>query len=64
MITRSLQNLIRQRLEDYPATALVGPRQCGKTTLTNHVLGVPFLPDPIEPADQRHRAHPSGQRHI
>ncbi len=33
MITRSLARLVRQRLTQFPAVIIVGPRQCGKTTL-------------------------------
>ncbi len=33
MRRRAIAGLVRQRLRDYPAVALVGPRQCGKTTL-------------------------------
>ena len=33
MIRRTAQDLVLKRLEAYPAVSLVGPRQCGKTTL-------------------------------
>jgi hypothetical protein len=33
MIRRAVSNLIHQRLAQFPAVALIGPRQCGKTTL-------------------------------
>lgn len=33
MIERTLTFLVRQRLTQFPAVTLVGPRQCGKTTL-------------------------------
>lgn len=33
MITRRLQTLLSQRLDQYPAVVLLGPRQVGKTTL-------------------------------
>jgi len=33
MVPRSLVPTIKQRLAEYPAVAVVGPRQCGKTTL-------------------------------
>lgn len=33
MLLRRTTPLLRTRLRDYPAAALVGPRQCGKTTL-------------------------------
>ena len=38
MIKRLSQHLIKKRLAQYPAVALVGPRQCGKTTLA-HMMG-------------------------
>lgn len=38
MLKRTISSLIAQRLRDYPAVALVGPRQSGKTTLA-HQLG-------------------------
>lgn len=39
MLTRDLLAAIRQRLTQYPAVALVGPRQCGKTTLAQALGG-------------------------
>ena len=33
MLSRTAATLVRARLRDFPAVALVGPRQCGKTTL-------------------------------
>lgn len=33
MLKRSVAKLVRERLRQFPAVALVGPRQCGKTTL-------------------------------
>ena len=33
MITRRRRTLLNQRLDQYPAVALLGPRQVGKTTL-------------------------------
>lgn len=40
MLERQIEALLRQRLSDYPAVALVGPRQCGKTTLARALGGV------------------------
>lgn len=37
MIRRHLQTIIEQRLQHYPAVALLGPRQVGKTTLAKAV---------------------------
>ncbi len=38
MFERKLLELIESRLQDYPAVALLGPRQVGKTTLARTVL--------------------------
>jgi predicted AAA+ superfamily ATPase len=40
MIRREAEQLVRERLRASPAVALVGPRQCGKTTLARSVGGV------------------------
>jgi len=42
MITRKVRKLIEKRLAAYPAVALVGPRQCGKTTLARSLRGEYF----------------------
>jgi predicted AAA+ superfamily ATPase len=42
MLTRHLLATLRQRLARYPAVALVGPRQCGKTTLAQALGGAYF----------------------
>jgi hypothetical protein len=39
MVPRQVQGLIRSRLRSYPAVALVGPRQSGKTTLARAFAG-------------------------
>lgn len=39
MIRRQIRPLLRERLTLYPAVALVGPRQCGKTTLALSLEG-------------------------
>ena len=39
MLTRILLPQLRRRLARYPAVALVGPRQCGKTTLAQSLGG-------------------------
>ncbi len=42
MIRRLVQNQVMERLTLYPAVSLVGPRQCGKTTLAQSIGGVYF----------------------
>jgi uncharacterized protein len=42
MIPRTAKRVIQQRLRDYPAVSLVGPRQSGKTTLAQSVGGAYF----------------------
>jgi predicted AAA+ superfamily ATPase len=42
MIRRQIESLVQQRLGQYPAVALVGPRQCGKTTLAQMIGGLYF----------------------
>src|SRR5208283_3894208 len=37
MIPRFVEALVKARLHDYPAVALVGPRQAGKTTLARSI---------------------------
>jgi predicted AAA+ superfamily ATPase len=42
MLTRTVQPLVLELLGDYPAVSLVGPRQCGKTTLAQAIGGAYF----------------------
>ena len=42
MIKRDFTKLVNWRLEKYPAVGLVGPRQCGKTTLAKSLRGIYF----------------------
>lgn len=42
MIRRIHSDLILQRLAHFPAVAVLGPRQCGKTTLARQLPGVYF----------------------
>ena len=42
MIARMIHSLTLERLDSYPAVALTGPRQCGKTTLAKSIKGVYF----------------------
>ena len=39
MISRRITHVVRNRLADYPAVTLVGPRQSGKTTLAKAMEG-------------------------
>ncbi len=39
MQPRAFEHLLRQTLQHYPAVALIGPRQCGKTTLAQSLGG-------------------------
>ena len=39
MLARKITDVLLARLEAYPAVALVGPRQCGKTTLARSLGG-------------------------
>jgi uncharacterized protein len=39
MIYRAAKSLVLDRLSVYPAVALIGPRQCGKTTLAQSLRG-------------------------
>ena len=42
MVARQMEQLLRAQLESYPAVALVGPRQSGKTTLAKSLGGLYF----------------------
>jgi len=42
MIARKLAQVLRKRLARYPAVALIGPRQAGKTTLARSLGGLYF----------------------
>jgi predicted AAA+ superfamily ATPase len=42
MFKRHIQPLVENRLKRFPAIALVGPRQCGKTTFAKSLGGVYF----------------------
>ena len=39
MLPRNITPILRARLHTYPAVALIGPRQCGKTTLARSLGG-------------------------
>jgi len=42
MIGRQIKRLLTERLAAYPAVTLIGPRQCGKTTLAQSLGGAYF----------------------
>ena len=42
MIERRVKQQLLERLREYPAVALIGPRQCGKTTLAQAMGGAYF----------------------
>ena len=50
MIRRFAQSLVRAYAEQFPAVLVVGPRQCGKTTLARHFLQGTYL-DLEKPSD-------------
>jgi predicted AAA+ superfamily ATPase len=37
-INRLLEDTLVRTLENFPVTAIIGPRQCGKSTLAKHSL--------------------------
>ncbi|SDG14155.1 hypothetical protein SAMN04487996_115161 [Dyadobacter soli] len=62
MLTRKIQSLIQKRLKQFPAVAILGPRQVGKTTLAKQLAETPeseFLYLDIEnPRDEAKLADP------
>jgi predicted AAA+ superfamily ATPase len=42
MLDRHIRQELLKRLDAYPAVTLVGPRQCGKTTLPRSLGGLYF----------------------
>ena len=42
MIPRIYHRQLRDKLRKFPAVALIGPRQCGKTTLAQQLDGAYF----------------------
>jgi len=51
MIPRKQKRIVQNRLKQFPAVAIRGPRQCGKTTLAKMLGGIYF--DMENPADQQ-----------
>ena len=52
MIERTLGRLVQQRLAEFLAVTLVGPRQCGKTTFARTLATRCFN---LEPPEERTR---------
>ena len=60
-INRIIQSEIQERLNNFPAVAVLGPRQCGKTTLAFEIVkgrkDAVYL-DLEKPSDQRKLEEP------
>ena len=41
-IQRSLEPVLARAVREFPAVAVTGPRQSGKTTLLRHLIRIPF----------------------
>lgn len=52
-LTRSIEMHVKKAVTEFPAVALVGPRQSGKTTLLKHLFGEDFRLISLEPPDVR-----------
>jgi predicted AAA+ superfamily ATPase len=39
-IKRGIEPVVKKNLRDFPVVAILGPRQCGKSTLAKHVISV------------------------
>ena len=44
LLPRALTTDLRRALETFPAVGIVGPRQCGKSTLVRELLFAPGTP--------------------
>jgi hypothetical protein len=42
MLERNIHDIVKKRLKQFPSIALVGPRQCGKTTFSQSLGGIYF----------------------
>ena len=52
-ITRSLEPILIQAAQEFPAVVLTGPRQSGKTTLLRHCFAADYQYISLEPPDVR-----------
>ncbi len=52
MIKRRAQNMVQELSQQFPAVLILGPRQCGKTTLAKHFLKGEYF-DLERPSDQQ-----------
>jgi hypothetical protein len=52
MINRKAEIMVRELAQQFPAVLILGPRQCGKTTLAKHFLEGEYL-DLEKPSDQQ-----------
>ncbi len=52
-ITRTLEPVIAQAVQEFPVVILTGPRQSGKTTLLQHCFGQAYRYVSLEPPDIR-----------
>ncbi|MCB1115855.1 MAG: ATP-binding protein [Chlamydiia bacterium] len=52
-IRRTIEAVLTQAVEEFPAVVLTGPRQAGKTTLLKHLFGDRFGYVSLEPPDVR-----------
>ena len=50
MIRRHAENLVTELSNQFPAVLILGPRQCGKTTLAKYFLKGDYF-DPERPSD-------------
>ena len=50
MIKRHTENLVTELSSQFPAVLILGPRQCGKTTLAKYFLKGDYF-DPERPSD-------------
>lgn len=52
-LPRSIESHVKKAAREFPAVALVGPRQSGKTTLLQRLFGESYSIISLEPPDVR-----------